>query len=99
MTKLFPDLPDGQLEIQCRSYTLNRHLNTTFTKAIDKDIVRLCQELESGCKWDQWEVVLEEFKSRNEGCEWFDVEDLQFRYLSLMNEAKVEAGADEARLS
>jgi hypothetical protein len=60
--------------------------------------VRLYQELESGGKMGQWEVVLEEFKSRNKGYDWCNVEDLQLYYLHLMKKVRL-AAKDKAESS
>ncbi len=48
------------------------------------------QRISSG-KMSQWEVVLGEFKSRNKGYDWCNVEDLQLHYLSLIEEARLAA--------
>lgn len=46
----------------------------------------------------QWEVVLEEFKSRNKGYDWCNVEDLQLYYLHLMKKVRL-AAKDKAESS
>lgn len=89
MQKSIPDLQDTEWELKHRFWILKRYVDnrSEFTNTAERDIVCLCQELESGGKIGQWEIVLEEFKSRNKGYDWCNVEDLQLHYLHLKAES------------
>jgi hypothetical protein len=93
--KYFPDLQDSDLDLKIRLLVLEKRLDTVFSEATNAATISLCESFEAGSSWNQWEVVLEEFKKRNKGYEWFDVEDLQCKYLEAWHEAKAKANENE----